>query len=71
MLVNVVLAAGILLAAFAAPSTWRAQLIGGRQASLAEQCLDAARDFAIRIKVLRMENRADKKSPQQAAGYWW
>lgn len=55
LLINVVLTAGILVTARAALGTWRAQLIGGKQTSLAEQCLDAAHDFSVRIKLLRME----------------
>lgn len=49
------IAAGLLVAALGALGTWRAQALGGRQVQLAEQCLDAVRDFAVRIKIVRME----------------
>lgn len=46
---------GLLVAAWAALGTWYVQVLGGRQVQLAEQCLDAAVDFAVRIKIARME----------------
>ena len=54
-LLNLVLTAGLVAAAFCALVTWRAQVLGGRTVQLAEQCLDAARDFGVRIKIVRME----------------
>ncbi|WP_174502016.1 hypothetical protein [Acidiphilium sp. C61] len=46
---------GLLVAAMGALGTWRVRVLGGRKIELAERCLDSVRDFAVRIKVARME----------------
>lgn len=48
------LTAGILIAAWAALGTWRAQVLGGRKIQLAEECLYSAHDFAVQVKLLRL-----------------